>query len=699
MSKQLSIIVQAKDQATGVLRTVGTGVLQVGNEADKSDKKTKGWLSSLTKGLSAAKLALGGLVAGFAVHRLVSSFRSATNELDKLGKAARQYGLTVQEISGLAYAGDLANVELDSLLSGLGTFSKGLGQFALTGGGKAAEAIKLLEQWGVSVKDANDQLRPMSALLPDIADAFERMGPASREFFAAKLGLGGDVGRLLSEGGERLRFYFDEAERLGAIFTPEQTDAAEEFNDAITRVGKAWLGLKARIVEEVAPSITEALKGFAGFIAAMPKVVGNFSRNLRAAIDGNEFASGMFRELGAQALTTTGVVFREVGILAATAFYQSFIATITATFEQAAALASVNAKFFKRWVQSFFTEDTEMVKRAMLDIASIATDPNTKTLTERLRDGIDLTGQWNESWARVAATVKDLGSSLNNVLGATEALSKSSVVGLTPPDRPRGPLASIEDNGLIQPTSFGKGVREGFKDLINQARDLEAQGRQMVLGISSALTTNLSSAIGDVIGGVQNLKEAFRNFLSSTLSQVSQLIIQMLLLRAIGGIAGAFVGGGAVTGPGTAGIGAPGVMNPTGVVVNSGGFITRGGVRRFAGGVVALGAAGIVPGPSVSRDIIPALLTPGESVITRRGTGANDMATLAYMNRGGRVEPAGASGKGGLVVNMTINLSGTATESDAQRVARAVRSQLTDVLFDDLRRSPAKRDELRRITA
>lgn len=77
----------------------------------------------------AAALKLGTIMAGttagalFLVGRQVKEFADSA---DKLAKSSRQVGLTVEQLSRLAYAADLSGVSLDELIAGLRPFSRNL---------------------------------------------------------------------------------------------------------------------------------------------------------------------------------------------------------------------------------------------------------------------------------------------------------------------------------------------------------------------------------------------------------------------------------------------------------------------------------------------------------------------------------------------------------------------------------------------
>ena len=74
----------------------------------------------------------------------------------------------------------------------------------------------------------------------------------------------------------------------------------------------------------------------------------------------------------------------------------------------------------------------------------------------------------------------------------------------------------------------------------------------------------------------------------------------------------------------------------------------RGGMMGFDGRIHRFAGGGSVPGPSVNRDVVPALLTPGEYVMNRDAVTRIGATLLHRMNRGDMGDGAG----GGVQVNI-----------------------------------------------
>ncbi|GMV26937.1 MAG: hypothetical protein AMXMBFR58_29680 [Phycisphaerae bacterium] len=237
------------------------------------------------------------------------------------------------------------------------------------------------------------------------------------------------------------------------------------------------------------------------------------------------------------------------------------------------------------------------------------------------------------------------------------------------------------------PSDWTGGVHEGLQQIIDDSRNLHEQGRNMVVGLSNVMTSSLGSAVGQLAGGFKNLKEAAQDWLSNTLMGVSNLITQMLALRAIGGLFSAMAPTYSLGYDPASTVGAP----FGDVIVNKGGRVLPSGAIAFARG-------GVVPGPDINRDIVPALLTPGEGVLNRMAMRANGSAVMQHMNRGGRVAPVGSSSGGGIAVSVTVNVQGGGGPDAAtiDRLRRATSDGVLDGLLKALRTSPAGRESLRR---
>lgn len=154
-------------------------------------------------------------------------------------------------------------------------------------------------------------------------------------------------------------------------------------------------------------------------------------------------------------------------------------------------------------------------------------------------------------------------------------------------------LGSLGANlGGESQVGFFEGVVQGAEKATTALDDMGQVG----VSVGEQLTDSLASGLADVLVKGET---SLRQFLGTFLQTVAIMITKLLLLKAI-----------------QTALGFP----PIPVAANSGGPI------GFAGG-------GSVPGPSVNRDVVPAMLTPGEFVQTRDATSYYGVDVMESMRR------------------------------------------------------------------
>lgn len=225
-----------------------------------------------------AKIGIGVTAAAGALAYLVKSTIDAADEQSKL---AQKTGISVEALSGLQYASDLAGVSTEDMATSIAKLSKNMAE-AAAGSKEQAAAFAAI---GVSVKDANGKLRSAEDVLADIADRF-----ASYEDGAAKAALaqeffgksGTKLIPLLNGGAAGLRAMQEEAERLGIVLDTETARAAEEFNDTLTRIAASGQHLGIVMSQELLPvmqAIASELVGVGSQGGAFDSIAGGV-RNL-----------------------------------------------------------------------------------------------------------------------------------------------------------------------------------------------------------------------------------------------------------------------------------------------------------------------------------------------------------------------------------------------------------------------------------
>lgn len=243
---------------------------------------TEGMMEAMTAltGFSPAQLGIGAVVAGFG-----ELTKKAIETGDQFNKMAQRTGIAVSGLQGLVYAGDLADVSMDTLGTSLGKFAKTVSS-AANGSKDQAAAFSAL---GISVRGADGAIRPMDALVADVADKFSSYRDGVEKTAAAQV-LFGKSGAtlipLLNGGGAALRSAAAEAKALGYNFA-DIAGQSEEFNDNLTRMSKAAVGFGADLARELLPALIEGEERVLNLIKAMRQdgTIQSFARGIGTVVE------------------------------------------------------------------------------------------------------------------------------------------------------------------------------------------------------------------------------------------------------------------------------------------------------------------------------------------------------------------------------------------------------------------------------
>lgn len=237
---------------------------------------------------SARAMALGRtmkIAAGIGVVAFGVLVKKAINTADEMSKSAAIAGMTTEEFSRLAWAGELADVSVSTLKTSMGRLNNVMAEIA-SGGAKDTKA--LFDQLGISVTDTEGRLRPVNAVFTDLAERFAAMENGSEKTALAIKILGRNANELiplLNEGRAGLAEAADEADRLGQTISTKAGLEAEEFNDTLTRMGAVLSGLMITIASGLLPELqllvdTLASPDFADSVTAFGKSVVSIMRGV-----------------------------------------------------------------------------------------------------------------------------------------------------------------------------------------------------------------------------------------------------------------------------------------------------------------------------------------------------------------------------------------------------------------------------------
>ena len=238
-------------------KTAGTGgIKRMGNSMQGLQGRLKNVrLAALSVNTAFKAMAL--ILTAGTFSRFVTG---AINQADAFGKLSRQTGVAADQLQAYVNAGKLAGDEQ-------ATIEKGLRRLAQSQR-EADQGVKTYsesyEALGVSVRDADGNLKSSEVLLADISDRFRDMPDGATKAALAMEIFGRSGAQLipmLNEGGEALeRWNYETSEGFAAN--------AEYFNDQITMLGFGFDGFRKQLADALLPTLNNLLNMFSNIFSS-----------------------------------------------------------------------------------------------------------------------------------------------------------------------------------------------------------------------------------------------------------------------------------------------------------------------------------------------------------------------------------------------------------------------------------------------
>lgn len=232
-------------------------------------------LGKATSSVLNMKTAFLGAAAALGAAQAWNTIKGTADHVDRIGKASLRLGTTVEEMSALAYAAGQSGIEFDTLANLASKAAKNVAEMVANG-----TTVAKVGRMNVELTDTFGRVRGIAQLLPDLAKGIESAGSEAEQLrlsqkFFGKAG-GDQFVTWLKESGtfvKGLAEQFQYAQRLGAIFTEDQFVKLRALGDSVSNLGSAWMGVKVKLVTEIAPAITGFLDATALQLANMPHLV------------------------------------------------------------------------------------------------------------------------------------------------------------------------------------------------------------------------------------------------------------------------------------------------------------------------------------------------------------------------------------------------------------------------------------------
>jgi len=241
-------------------------------------RQAEGTLQTLSRRMQQIGAGISAIGAGIAL-----AVRGQLNAIDDLVKTADRIGMPVEALSQLQFAADLSGVSAQTLQGSMQRLARTM-----------VESAGTLHDLGVATRDSQGRMRPLEAVLMDVADVLARMEPgAERTALAIQLlgRSGAELLPMLQGGADGIRSMMQEADRLGLTISDRTARQVEAFNDNLSRLRAQMTGLARQITAALVPvleSISNAVVELSQRFAGMTET----QRTWAAAIAGITIVAG-----------------------------------------------------------------------------------------------------------------------------------------------------------------------------------------------------------------------------------------------------------------------------------------------------------------------------------------------------------------------------------------------------------------------
>lgn len=258
---KIQIVLQALDQTRNQISHVTSQLRTLEGAGGKVTASMRGSATAVSGLRTALGPIAAAVTAAFSVSAILSFSRQVLNAIDNLKDFSEEVGVAIETVAGLEFGASLSGINQGQFQQGMRTFSANISEAAEEG----SRMDQVFQTLGVTVRDANGQLRPTAAILEDVADQFSLYADGADKAKMAQELFGARASRfvtLLNSGREGLRAYTEEFARLtgGDIAAAAQT--ADQFNESLTRLQTIASGLVITLANEFLPEITALIQQF-----------------------------------------------------------------------------------------------------------------------------------------------------------------------------------------------------------------------------------------------------------------------------------------------------------------------------------------------------------------------------------------------------------------------------------------------------
>ena len=232
-------------------------------DAEKNTKnleKTTDDLTDSLRGAATAGTFLGNVLfkaMDFTVQTVSRAINSYEGLIENLRQVSRTTNQSIEDFQRWSYAIEYSGGNVQAFQSTFESLSKQIRQAPFT---HNSTFLRGLSELGISVHNANGQIKSMSDLLLGLSGRLGGMSEGKAFLIGQRLGLDDDTIRLLREGKDAVQSYLDKTKEDG-IIQKQNLEIYERLRKARVELSKSWSELSIKIGNVILPIITKLVDG------------------------------------------------------------------------------------------------------------------------------------------------------------------------------------------------------------------------------------------------------------------------------------------------------------------------------------------------------------------------------------------------------------------------------------------------------
>ena len=251
----------------GQLKKVGNVNLRAAAEQVKDVGNKLTAAGEAMKGLS---MAAAGVVASLGAISVKAG--AAADDLNTMSKVT---GIGTDDLQKYKYAADLVDVSVETIAKS----NKKLATNAYNAANGSKSQAEAFDKLGVSVTDADGNLRDSDAIFQDTITALGKMeNETERNALAQKL-MGksaSELNPLIEDGGETYKMVSDTLKKYNLDYVDQETlDKANQFNDELDTMKLIGSVAVAQVGSQLAATLAPALEKIVGWVGKLAEWLGN----------------------------------------------------------------------------------------------------------------------------------------------------------------------------------------------------------------------------------------------------------------------------------------------------------------------------------------------------------------------------------------------------------------------------------------